>query len=121
MSNPVAALQQLHKNLSSVVMCQPQSLLLTLTTLLCRGHLLLEDVPGLGKTTLARALAKSVQVDMKRLQCTPDLMPSDITGVSVYNQSEHRFELIDQRPLLDIILLLKKKLALEIIVLSVQM
>ncbi len=94
MSNPVAALQQLHKNLSSVVMCQPQSLLLTLTTLLCRGHLLLEDVPGLGKTTLARALAKSVQVDMKRLQCTPDLMPSDITGVSVYNQSEHRFELI---------------------------
>nr|WP_246624793.1 MoxR family ATPase [Oceanobacter mangrovi] len=87
-------MQQLHKNLATVVQCQPQSLLFTLATLLCRGHLLIEDAPGLGKTTLAKALAKSVQVDLKRLQCTPDLMPSDITGVSVYNQNSHEFQLI---------------------------
>jgi MoxR-like ATPase len=92
-NNPVVALQQLHKNLAKVIHCQPQSLLFTLTTLLCRGHLLIEDVPGLGKTTLARALAKSVQVDMRRLQCTPDLMPSDITGVNIFNQQEQLFRL----------------------------
>ncbi|MDO6683577.1 AAA family ATPase [Oceanobacter sp. 5_MG-2023] len=93
MSNPALSLQQLHKNLAKVIHCQPQSLLFTLTTLLCRGHLLIEDVPGLGKTTLARALAKSVQVDMRRLQCTPDVMPSDITGVSVFNPQDQSFHL----------------------------
>lgn len=94
MSNPIAALQQLHQNLSSVIQCQPESLLFTLTTLLCKGHLLIEDVPGTGKTTLARALAASLQVKISRLQCTPDLMPSDITGVSVYQPNDHQFKLI---------------------------
>ena len=65
--------------------------MLTLATLLCRGHLLLEDAPGLGKTTLARALSRSLKLQLKRIQCTPDLMPSDITGINVYNSEEHRF------------------------------
>jgi MoxR-like ATPase len=85
------ALQALYRNLSSVVLCRKQSLLLTLATLLCRGHLLIEDAPGLGKTTLAHALARSIDAEFRRLQCTPDLMPSDITGISIYNSEEHRF------------------------------
>lgn len=64
---------------------------LTLTTLLAEGHLLIEDVPGVGKTMLARALAKTVDCTVNRIQFTPDLLPSDITGVSVYNQAEMEF------------------------------
>lgn len=59
---------------------------------LCGGHLLIEDIPGVGKTMLARSLARSVDLDFKRIQFTPDLLPSDITGVSVYNQGEHTFQ-----------------------------
>ncbi|MFE8069921.1 AAA family ATPase [Marinobacteraceae bacterium S3BR75-40.1] len=94
MSAPANPLQDLYRNLSQVIYCRQESLLLTLTTLLCRGHLLIEDAPGLGKTTLARALAKSMHLDFRRLQCTPDLMPSDITGISVYNSEEHQFHFI---------------------------
>jgi MoxR-like ATPase len=65
---------------------------MALTALLAEGHLLIEDVPGVGKTMLARALAKSVGCTVNRVQFTPDLLPSDITGVSVYDQSERRFE-----------------------------
>ena len=65
---------------------------MALTVLLAEGHLLIEDVPGVGKTMLARALAKSVDCTVNRIQFTPDLLPSDITGVSIYNQVEREFE-----------------------------
>ena len=63
-----------------------------LVAMLCQGHVLLEDVPGTGKTMLARSIAASMGIDFKRLQCTPDLLPSDITGVSIFLQAESRFE-----------------------------
>lgn len=85
------SLQQLFKNLAAVVIGNKNSLMLTLATLLSKGHLLIEDAPGLGKTTLARALAKSMNMDFRRLQCTPDLTPSDITGISIFNIEEHQF------------------------------
>lgn len=65
---------------------------LTLAAVLSGGHILVEDVPGIGKTTLARCLADSLQCTFKRIQCTPDLMPSDITGVHFYNQKSGEFE-----------------------------
>lgn len=87
-----ALFQTLHDNLSRAIVGKQRALTLGLITLMCRGHLLLEDVPGLGKTMLARALARSIDLDFRRIQCTPDLMPSDITGVSIFNQQERRFE-----------------------------
>ena len=84
-------LRQLNKTLGKVVLTSPDTLRMVTISLLCRGHLLIEDAPGLGKTTLARALSQVLSVRMKRIQCTPDLMPSDITGISVYNSEEHKF------------------------------
>jgi MoxR-like ATPase len=67
---------------------------LSVLTLLCNGHLLIEDIPGVGKTTLAKALAKSVGGEFRRIQFTPDLLPADITGSSIYNQSISKFEFV---------------------------
>ncbi|MCG2620575.1 MoxR family ATPase [Arthrobacter sp. I2-34] len=65
---------------------------LALTVLLAQGHLLLEDVPGVGKTMLAKTLARTIDCSVRRIQFTPDLLPSDVTGVSIYNQDKHTFE-----------------------------
>lgn len=80
------------ENVEQVIIGKREQIELLLVALLCQGHVLLEDVPGTGKTMLARSMAISMGIGFKRLQCTPDLLPSDITGVSVFLQSEARFE-----------------------------
>lgn len=75
-----------------VIEGKPDVVRLALTVLLAEGHLLIEDVPGVGKTMLAKALARSIDCSVRRIQFTPDLLPSDVTGVSVYNQETREFE-----------------------------
>ena len=79
-------------NVEQVIIGKREQIELLLVALLCQGHVLLEDVPGTGKTMLARSIAVSMGIDFKRLQCTPDLLPNDITGVSIFLQHESRFE-----------------------------
>jgi MoxR-like ATPase len=83
---------RLTTNVSSVVLGKPFVVKLALTALFAEGHLLLEDVPGVGKTTLARAIAASVRGQWRRIQFTPDLLPSDVTGVTIFNQANRQFE-----------------------------
>jgi MoxR-like ATPase len=79
-------------NIEKVIDGKPEAAEAALVVLLAEGHLLIEDVPGVGKTVLAKALARSVSCSVRRIQFTPDLLPSDITGVSVYNQVDREFE-----------------------------
>jgi MoxR-like ATPase len=80
------------RNVETVIVGKRHQIELLMTALLCQGHVLVEDVPGTGKTMLARATAASLGVSFKRLQCTPDLLPNDISGVSVFNQRTGEFE-----------------------------
>jgi MoxR-like ATPase len=79
-------------NVETVIVGKREQIELLMVALLCQGHVLLEDVPGTGKTMLARATAISMGMQFKRLQCTPDLLPNDITGVSVFNQRTSQFD-----------------------------
>src|SRR6266567_664658 len=83
--------ERLARNVERVLVGKRSTIELALVALLCEGHLLIEDVPGIGKTTLARALARSIGGTFRRLQCTPDLLPSDVTGVSVFDQRSAEF------------------------------
>ncbi len=84
--------QRLRQNIQKVIIGKDKVINLTLTVVLCEGHMLLEDVPGIGKTTLARALAASLGCTFRRIQFTPDLLPSDVTGISWFNQKTQEFE-----------------------------
>src|SRR5688572_31540305 len=88
-----SAIRRLEANVATIIRGKPQAIRLAVTTLLARGHLLIEDIPGVGKTTLARALAYSLGGTFRRIQFTSDLLPSDIVGVSVYDQHGKVFEL----------------------------
>jgi MoxR-like ATPase len=87
-----AVAQKLIANIERVIIGKRQPVTLTLVAALCEGHVLLEDVPGVAKTMLARAVARSLGCSFKRLQCTPDLLPTDVTGVSVFNPKSTEFE-----------------------------
>jgi MoxR-like ATPase len=84
--------RKIRENIQKVIVGKDEVINLTLVAILCEGHLLLEDVPGIGKTTLARALADSLGCSFKRIQFTPDLLPSDVTGLSWFNQKQQEFE-----------------------------
>ena len=88
----VAPLHRLRDNIASVYMGNLQAVDRLVVCLLARGHVLIEDVPGVGKTVLANALARSLDCAFSRVQCTPDLLPSDITGVSIYHREREAFE-----------------------------
>jgi MoxR-like ATPase len=83
---------KLISNLKKVIIGKQQTIESVVVGLLCQGHVLIEDVPGVGKTVLARSLAKSLGCSFNRLQFTPDMLPSDVTGVSIFDQSKHVFE-----------------------------
>ena len=80
------------ENMKSVMIARPEVFELALVAVLCERHILIEDVPGIGKTTLAKTLAHSLGCTFRRIQCTPDLLPSDITGIHFYNQKSCEFE-----------------------------
>src|SRR6266508_4522552 len=84
--------ERIVNNLEQVIVGKAQAVELFVIGLLCQGHVLIEDVPGVGKTMLARSLAKSLDCAFNRIQFTPDMLPSDVTGVSIFNQQKREFE-----------------------------
>ncbi len=80
------------ENIEKVIVGKRSTVELAIIGLLCQGHLLIEDVPGVGKTVLARSLARSLGCKFSRIQFTPDMLPSDVTGVSIFNQMSREFE-----------------------------
>ena len=87
-----AIADRITENVDKVIVGKSAEVRLTVAGLLCQGHLLIEDVPGVGKTMLAKALAKSIGTTFNRIQFTPDMLPSDVTGVSIFNQQTRQFE-----------------------------
>ena len=92
MNKAVDLLDQIEENIARVIVGKQDTVRLMLTALIAGGHLLLEDVPGIGKTTLVRALARSLDLDFARIQFTPDVMPSDVTGYHVFNPVTGEFD-----------------------------
>lgn len=92
MADPTTVAKKIIANVERAIVGKRQQLLLCITAWFSEGHLLLEDVPGVAKTMLARALARSVGCEFKRIQCTPDLLPSDVTGASIFNPKTTEFE-----------------------------
>jgi MoxR-like ATPase len=84
--------ERIFQNVEQVIIGKRNAVELLLVALLCRGHVLLEDVPGTGKTVLAKSIARSIGSSFKRIQFTPDLLPSDVTGISIFNQQSREFE-----------------------------
>ncbi len=87
-----AAVQRVINNVEKVIVGKAKSVAFSLIAVICNGHVLIEDVPGVGKTVLTKAIARSIGCSFKRIQFTPDLLPSDVTGVSIYNQKTGNFE-----------------------------
>src|SRR6266508_1097645 len=92
MADVAGAFDKIRANIERVIEGKPEVVRLALIALMAEGHLLIEDVPGVGKTMLAKAMARSIDCSVRRIQFTPDLLPSDVTGVSVYNQERGDFE-----------------------------
>jgi MoxR-like ATPase len=91
MKSAQESIARLSRNIERVIIGKPDAVKLTIIALIAQGHLLIEDVPGVGKTSLAKALAKSLDLNFRRIQFTNDILPSDITGVSIYDQEKKRF------------------------------
>ncbi|MEU4152346.1 AAA family ATPase [Streptomyces sp. NPDC026659] len=92
LSDLTATVERVRRSVEDVIEGKPEVVRLSLTVLLAEGHLLIEDVPGVGKTMLAKALARSIDCSVRRIQFTPDLLPSDITGVSIWDPQRREFE-----------------------------
>ncbi|HOA55619.1 MAG TPA: AAA family ATPase, partial [Clostridiales bacterium] len=92
MNDSVRILKNIIGNVENVIVGKRYAIELSVIALICNGHVLIEDVPGVGKTSLVSALARSINASFRRIQFTPDILPSDITGFSVYNQKTGDFE-----------------------------